>query len=220
MSNTQRKDVLTNDRAQAHKEALLYLEDSLSNMRPFGREADTLFQELDALRREQVNLALEHLAVDEGLQRVHGPAGSEDDFAKRDQENSSKFAKRQIDVGGLMSKLDHLSKNLSDFHERMSGMHSFAHPVSDNQVSSAGSYALSPPPVNRNVAARPYAAATTTASSSAAASSSGTGARRNVQQSSGTSPRSSVRIPDERKYAGRDDPYRNGLSDLNRTGKP
>ncbi|TPX43693.1 hypothetical protein SeMB42_g03251 [Synchytrium endobioticum] len=157
-------NLLTNDRAQAHKEAFIHLEQSLSTMRPFGRDADALFQELDALRRDQVQLALQHLAVDEGLhEHPHGPAGSEVDFTKRDVENTAKFTKREIDINNLMSKLDMLSQNLMDFHEKLAVMDSSISISPPPETTTFNSTALSPP-LQHSV--RPYGVATTTLSAS------------------------------------------------------
>ncbi|CAG8439989.1 5563_t:CDS:10 [Scutellospora calospora] len=83
--------------------------------RVFGRNSDSIFKELDQIRKKQITLAVEHISLenlpDEEMSFAKEPAeDSEENFKK----NSEQFAKKEYDLNNLMTNLNNLIGKLED----------------------------------------------------------------------------------------------------------
>ncbi|RUP49363.1 hypothetical protein BC936DRAFT_142704 [Jimgerdemannia flammicorona] len=75
-------------------------------MRAFGRNSDAIFKELDVIRRKQIKLAHEHIALDE-VANDEIPAGGNTESGSQEayKKNAEGFAKKEMYLNNLMAKL-------------------------------------------------------------------------------------------------------------------
>ncbi|KNC96595.1 uncharacterized protein SPPG_08179 [Spizellomyces punctatus DAOM BR117] len=114
------RNFLQSDRASEHERALSQLQ-QLDQRSSYDRDSSELFKSLDQLRRMQIDLALEHLAMESvPTEELSLPDLEQDkDSAQRYQRNADRFAKREADVNNLMLRLEDLSQAMRDFHDSM-----------------------------------------------------------------------------------------------------
>ncbi|KAJ3012208.1 hypothetical protein HKX48_006397, partial [Thoreauomyces humboldtii] len=87
-------------------------------------DSTDLLKNLDQLRRMQIDLALEHLALGSvPAERVSLLDMEQDeDSSRRYKRNAERFAKKEADVNSLMIRLEELSEAMRGFHFSMDEM--------------------------------------------------------------------------------------------------
>ncbi|CAG8453001.1 17270_t:CDS:2 [Gigaspora rosea] len=87
--------------------------------RAFGRNSDSVFKELDQIRKKQISLAVEHISL-ENLPDEEMPFAKEtdEDSEENFKKNSEQFAKKEHDLNNLMTNLNNLIGKLKRHYER------------------------------------------------------------------------------------------------------
>ncbi|RIB16095.1 hypothetical protein C2G38_1537326 [Gigaspora rosea] len=82
--------------------------------RAFGRNSDSVFKELDQIRKKQISLAVEHISL-ENLPDEEMPFAKEtdEDSEENFKKNSEQFAKKEHDLNNLMTNLNNLIGKVS-----------------------------------------------------------------------------------------------------------
>ncbi|KAI8818900.1 uncharacterized protein EV422DRAFT_535855 [Fimicolochytrium jonesii] len=111
---------IVNDRAFEHDKALAHIE-AFEQASSSERDTTELFKNLDHLRRMQIDIALEHLALGkQSSERLSAlDVNPDEDSTRRYKRNAERFAKREAEVNGLMSRLEELSESMRNFHDSM-----------------------------------------------------------------------------------------------------
>lgn len=88
--------------------------------RAFGRNSDSVFKELDQIRKKQISLAVEHISL-ENLPDEEMPFAKEtdEDSEENFKKNSEQFAKKEHDLNNLMTNLNNLIGKLEDLGQSM-----------------------------------------------------------------------------------------------------
>ncbi|KAI9272850.1 hypothetical protein BDA99DRAFT_499384 [Phascolomyces articulosus] len=82
-------------------------------MRVFGRDTERIFRELDVIRRKQIDLARDHIALENitdlpRRQSTLQQFGESNEIEHGYQQNLENFHKKEVDLKSLMLKLDDL----------------------------------------------------------------------------------------------------------------
>ncbi|KAI8581876.1 hypothetical protein K450DRAFT_229664 [Umbelopsis ramanniana AG] len=79
-------------------------------LRVFGRNSTQILNELDKIRRKQINLATEHISLDGVVDNSHQDVADDQDHEVGYQKNVDNFQKREANLINLMDKLDDLGQ--------------------------------------------------------------------------------------------------------------
>ncbi|CAG8586626.1 3510_t:CDS:2 [Diversispora eburnea] len=84
-------------------------------LRVFGDNSDSIFEELDLIRRKQIALAIEHIAL-ENLpdEEISLSRETTEDSEENFKRNSERFAKKEQDLNNLMNNLNNLMVKILD----------------------------------------------------------------------------------------------------------
>ncbi|KAH8556442.1 hypothetical protein BGW37DRAFT_524644 [Umbelopsis sp. PMI_123] len=85
-------------------------------LRVFGRNSTQILNELDKIRRKQINLATEHISLDGVVDNSHQDVTNDEDHEGGYQKNVDNFQKREANLINLMDKLDDLGQMMKQFH--------------------------------------------------------------------------------------------------------
>ncbi|KAI8078484.1 hypothetical protein BDF21DRAFT_399731 [Thamnidium elegans] len=101
-------NIQSNLESQFDKIDNMYLNDDL---RVFGRDTDRIFKQVDIIRRKQIELATEHIGLD-NMEDSSLPVSDDiDDEYKR---NLLYFSKKEMALKSLMGKLDTLGEIMQE----------------------------------------------------------------------------------------------------------
>ncbi|CAG8595392.1 5374_t:CDS:2, partial [Ambispora leptoticha] len=84
----------------------------------FGRNSDNVFKDLDYIRRKQIELAHQHVAL-ENSQDEELPVIPTEDSAEAFKRNADLFVKKEQDLNNLMENLNNLMEKLEDLGQSM-----------------------------------------------------------------------------------------------------
>ncbi|CAG8784871.1 4735_t:CDS:2, partial [Gigaspora margarita] len=86
------------------------------------RNSDSVFKELDQIRKKQISLAVEHISL-ENLPDEEMPFAKEtdEDSEENFKKNSEQFAKKEHDLNNLMTNLNNLIGKLKRCNENDEG---------------------------------------------------------------------------------------------------
>ncbi|CDS10727.1 hypothetical protein LRAMOSA11213 [Lichtheimia ramosa] len=85
---------------------------SQGDMRLFGKDTEHIFQELDVIRRKQIDLARDHISL-ESMSDL--PQSSEVNMEHDYQQSIDSFHKKELALKNLMIKLDDLGESMNRF---------------------------------------------------------------------------------------------------------
>ncbi|KAI9484892.1 hypothetical protein BDB00DRAFT_852739 [Zychaea mexicana] len=116
---------------QNHNHVLMSLEMEFKRMdrmfasgeaRVFGRDTERIFRELDVIRRKQIDLARDHIAL-ENITDLPQKQSTLQQFSENNeiehgyQQNLENFHKKEVGLKNLMLKLDDLGASMNRFRE-------------------------------------------------------------------------------------------------------
>jgi len=81
-----------------------------------GRNSEQILNELEKIRRKQINLASEHISLDGVVDNPQHDVGTDEDHEMGYQKNVDNFQKREANLINLMDKLDDLGQMMKQFH--------------------------------------------------------------------------------------------------------
>ncbi|CAM0142737.1 hypothetical protein VKS41_002704 [Umbelopsis sp. WA50703] len=81
---------------------------SQGKLRVFGRNSTQILNELEKIRRKQINLATEHIALDGVVDNPQQDVTSDEDHELEYQKNVDNFQKREANLINLMDKASNL----------------------------------------------------------------------------------------------------------------
>ncbi|RHZ89877.1 hypothetical protein Glove_9g102 [Diversispora epigaea] len=89
-------------------------------LRVFGDNSDSIFEELNLIHGKQIALAIEHIAL-ENLpdEEISLSKETTEDSEENFKRNSERFAKKEQDLNNLMNNLNNLMVKLEDFGQSM-----------------------------------------------------------------------------------------------------
>ncbi|KAL1922992.1 uncharacterized protein VTP21DRAFT_9368 [Calcarisporiella thermophila] len=90
------------------------------DVQPLGGYSQPLFKELDLIRRKQIALAVEHIALENIFGEENKPAipDVENEASTKSYRKSVEdLAKKDHELNGLMAKLEDLRQSMSAFHD-------------------------------------------------------------------------------------------------------
>ncbi|KAF9095192.1 hypothetical protein BGX29_004423 [Mortierella sp. GBA35] len=89
------------------------------DMKAFGDNSESIFQELIKIRKKQLALAAKHIGIETVVDddKSLAPDGKLLDAADKDEIDPLQFARKGQELQDLMSSLEDLGRSMSDFHE-------------------------------------------------------------------------------------------------------
>ncbi|KAG9068878.1 hypothetical protein KI688_011167 [Linnemannia hyalina] len=89
------------------------------DMKAFGDNSESIFQELIKIRLKQLALAAKHIEIETVAEddKSLAPDGKLLDAADKDEIDPLQFARKGQELQVLMSSLEDLGRSMSDFHE-------------------------------------------------------------------------------------------------------
>ncbi|CAG8548110.1 7521_t:CDS:2 [Ambispora gerdemannii] len=93
-------------------------ENSFFGSKPYSRNSDNVFKDLDYIRRKQIELAHQHVAL-ENSQDEELPVIPTEDSAEAFKRNADLFVKKEQDLNNLMGNLNNLMEKLEDLEQSM-----------------------------------------------------------------------------------------------------
>ncbi|KAF9986053.1 hypothetical protein BGZ65_008939 [Modicella reniformis] len=89
------------------------------DMKAFGDNSESIFQELNTIRQKQLALAARHISIETVADddKSLAPDGKILDAADKEELDPLHFARKGQELQELMSSLEDLGRSMSDFHE-------------------------------------------------------------------------------------------------------
>ncbi|KAG0266533.1 hypothetical protein BG011_002023 [Mortierella polycephala] len=89
------------------------------DMKAFGDNSESIFQELNKIRKKQLALAAKHINIETIADddKSLAPDGKLLDAADKDEIDPLQFARKGQELQDLMANLEDLGRSMSDFHE-------------------------------------------------------------------------------------------------------
>ncbi|GJJ68694.1 hypothetical protein EMPS_01040 [Entomortierella parvispora] len=89
------------------------------DMKAFGDNSESIFQELIKIRKKQLALAAKHIGIETiaDEDKSLAPDGKLLDAADKDEIDPLQFARKGQELQDLMASLEDLGRSMSDFHE-------------------------------------------------------------------------------------------------------
>ncbi|KAG0302248.1 hypothetical protein BGZ98_007663 [Dissophora globulifera] len=89
------------------------------DMKAFGDNSESIFQELNKIRKKQLALAAKHISIETVTDddKSLAPDGRLLDAADKDEIDPLQFARKGQELQELMASLEDLGRSMSDFHE-------------------------------------------------------------------------------------------------------
>ncbi|KAF9921096.1 hypothetical protein FBU30_008904 [Linnemannia zychae] len=89
------------------------------DMKAFGDNSESIFQELIKIRKKQLALAAKHINIETVADddKSLAPDGRPLDAADKDELDPLNFARKGQELQDLMANLEDLGRSMSDFHE-------------------------------------------------------------------------------------------------------
>ncbi|KAG9323890.1 hypothetical protein KVV02_006256 [Mortierella alpina] len=89
------------------------------DMKAFGDNSESIFQELNKIRKKQLALAAKHISIETIADddKSLAPDGKLLDAADKDEIDPLQFARKGQELQDLMASLEDLGRSMSDFHE-------------------------------------------------------------------------------------------------------
>ncbi|KAI7881118.1 hypothetical protein K492DRAFT_177417 [Lichtheimia hyalospora FSU 10163] len=108
---------------------------SQGDMRLFGKNTEHIFQELDVIRRKQIDLARDHISL-ESMSDL--PQSAEVNMEHDYQQSIDSFHKKELALKNLMVKLDDLGDSMNRFRRLFEP--TMVHEYNSHPMSTALSY--------------------------------------------------------------------------------
>ncbi|KAI9239277.1 hypothetical protein MVEG_10237 [Podila verticillata NRRL 6337] len=95
------------------------------DMKAFGDNSESIFQELIKIRKKQLALAAKHIGIETVADddKSLAPDGRLLDAADKDEIDPLQFARKGQELQDLMASLEDLGRSMSDFHELSNSLH-------------------------------------------------------------------------------------------------
>ncbi|KAF9279008.1 hypothetical protein BGZ74_002954 [Mortierella antarctica] len=95
------------------------------DMKAFGDNSESIFQELIKIRKKQLALAAKHISIETVADddKSLAPDGRLLDAAEKDEIDPLQFARKGQELQDLMASLEDLGRSMSDFHEVSNSLH-------------------------------------------------------------------------------------------------